>query len=269
MGVTMLTTNFLKTRTSTRDYKDKNLDENTTKKIFEIVEAEAEKLGKEDLSFLVNTDGESVYKSLEGVAGYRGIMIKAPAYIALNTLNNNPASIVKGAYGMEEIITRLNELGLGSCWITVSDVETTVKQSAFNFTDGDVNLLLAVGYPLNDEVRQQRYDDRKPTEDLVFLGDFDTQATDEDLEQRGLNDIFDYAKFAPSTHNEQPWRFVIVDDEINLYIEDFKGDVNLIDAGIIMYYIDELGKSLAMASGWDVKPEISSDKYTYIATKKM
>lgn len=269
MGVTMLTTNFLKTRTSTRDYKEKNLDENTTKKIFEIVEAEAEKLGKEDLSFLVNTDGESVYKSLEGVAGYRGIMIKAPAYIALNTLNNNPASIVKGAYGMEEIITRLNELGLGSCWITVSDVETTVKQSAFNFTDGDVNLLLAVGYPLNDEVRQQRYDDRKPTEDLVFLGDFDTQATDEDLEQRGLNDIFDYAKFAPSTHNEQPWRFVIVDDEINLYIEDFKGDVNLIDAGIIMYYIDELGKSLAMASGWDVKPEISSDKYTYIATKKM
>lgn len=265
----MLTTNFLKTRTSTRDYKDKNLDENTTKKIFEIVEDEAEKLGKEDLSFLVNTDGESVYKSLEGVAGYRGIMIKAPAYIALNTLNNNPASIVKGAYGMEEIITRLNELGLGSCWITVSDVETTVKQSAFNFTDGDVNLLLAVGYPLNDEVRQQRYDDRKPTEDLVFLGDFDTQATDEDLEQRGLNDIFDYAKFAPSTHNEQPWRFVIVDDEINLYIEDFKGDVNLIDAGIIMYYIDELGKSLAMASGWDVKPEISSDKYTYIATKKM
>ena len=265
----MLTTNFLKTRTSTRDYKDKNLDENTTKKIFEIVEDEAEKLGKEDLSFLVNTDGESVYKALEGVAGYRGIMIKAPAYIALNTLNNNPASIVKGAYGMEEIITRLNELGLGSCWITVSDVETTVKQSAFNFTDGDVNLLLAVGYPLNDEVRQQRYDDRKPTEDLVFLGDFDTQATDEDLEQRGLNDIFDYAKFAPSTHNEQPWRFVIVDDEIKLYIENFKGDVNLIDAGIIMYYIDELGKSLAMASGWDVKPEISSDKYTYIATKKM
>ena len=36
-----------------------------------------------------------------------------------------------------------------------------------------------------------------------------------------------------------------------------------------MYYIDELGKSLAMTSGWDVNPEISSDKYTYIATKKM
>ncbi|WP_394023583.1 nitroreductase family protein [Anaerococcus martiniensis] len=265
----MLTTNFLKSRTSTREYKDTAIDEATRTKLFEIVDAEAEKLGKDDLSFLVNTDGESIYKALEGVAGYRGIMIKAPAYIALNALNDNPASIVKGAYGMEEIITKLNELGLGSCWITVSDVEKTVKQSAFNFTEGDVNLLLAVGYPLDGEVRQQRFDDRKPTEDLVFLGDFDTQATDEDLEQRGLNDIFDYAKFAPSTQNEQPWRFVIVDDEINLYIENYKGDVNLIDAGIIMYYVDELGKSLAMTSGWDIKPEISSDKYTYIATKKM
>lgn len=265
----MLTTNFLKSRTSTREYKDTAIDEATRKKLFEIVDAEAEKLGKDDLSFLVNTDGESIYKALEGVAGYRGIMIKAPAYIALNALNDNPASIVKGAYGMEEIITKLNELGLGSCWITVSDVEKTVKQSAFNFTEGDVNLLLAVGYPLDGEVRQQRFDDRKPTEDLVFLGDFDTQATDEDLEQRGLNDIFDYAKFAPSTHNEQPWRFVIIDDEIKLYIENFKGDVNLIDAGIIMYYVDELGKSLAMTSGWDINPEISSEKYTYIATKKM
>ena len=265
----MLTTNFLKSRTSTREYKDTAIDEATRKKLFEIVDAEAEKLGKDDLSFLVNTDGESIYKALEGVAGYRGIMIKAPAYIALNALNDNPASIVKGAYGMEEIITKLNELGLGSCWITVSDVEKTVKQYSFNFTEGDVNLLLAVGYPLDGEVRQQRFDDRKPTEDLVFLGDFDTQATDEDLEQRGLNDIFDYAKFAPSTQNEQPWRFVIVDDEINLYIENYKGDVNLIDAGIIMYYVDELGKSLAMTSGWDIKPEISSDKYTYIATKKM
>lgn len=265
----MLTTNFLKSRTSTREYKDTAIDEATRKKLFEIVDAEAEKLGKDDLSFLVNTDGESIYKALEGVAGYRGIMIKAPAYIALNALNDNPASIVKGAYGMEEIITKLNELGLGSCWITVSDVEKTVKQSAFNFTEGDVNLLLAVGYPLDGEVRQQRFDDRKPTEDLVFLGDFDTQATDEDLEQRGLNDIFDYAKFAPSTQNEQPWRFVIIDDEIKLYIENYKGDVNLIDAGIIMYYVDELGKSLAMTSGWDINPEISSDKYTYIATKKM
>ena len=265
----MLTTNFLKSRTSTRDYKDTKLDEGTLKKVYAIVDEEAEKLGKESLSFLLNTDGDSVYNALNGVAGYSGVMIKAPAYIALDAKNNDPSTLVKGAYGLEEIITKLNEIGLGNCWITLDGVEDTVKQSAFNYSEGKINILLAIGYPLNDEVRNHKYDDRIATEDLVFLDDFDTPATDEDLEQRGLNDIFDYAKFAPSAQNKQEWRFVIVDDEINLYIEDYQGDVNLIDAGIIMYYIDELGKSLAMTSGWDINPKIESEKYTYIATKKM
>lgn len=265
----MLTTQFLKSRTSTRDFKDHDLSNIDLKNVFDLVEAEAEKLGKEDVSFLVNNDGASVFNALEGVAGYRGIMIKAPAYIALNTLNNNSASIVKGAYGMEELITRLNEIGIGTCYVTVAEASDTVKQSAFNFDHGDVNLLLAIGYPYDDTYREHKFDDRMATEDMVFLGDLDTPATDEDLEQWGLNDIFDYAKFAPSAHNAQPWRFLIDGDEIKLYIKDYKGDTNLVDAGIIMYYIDELGKSLAMQNGWEINPEIGSGTYTYISTKKM
>ncbi|WP_297280728.1 nitroreductase family protein [uncultured Anaerococcus sp.] len=265
----MQTRNFLKSRISTRDYKDEKLDEATTKKVYEIVNEEAEKLGTENLAFLLNTDGESVYKALDGVAGYRGVMIKAPAYIALDARNNDPATIVKGAYGVEEIITKLYNLGLGTCWITVSEVDELVKQSAFNYSEGDINILLAVGYPFEDEKREHRYSDRGATEDLVFLGDFDTPATDEDLKHRGLNNIFDYAKFAPSANNAQPWRFLIVDDEIRLYIEDYKGDVNLIDAGIMMYYIDELSKAYAMPLGFKVEPKIGSDKYTYIGMTKM
>jgi len=265
----MDTKNLLKFRTSTRDYKDEKLDEAIAKKVYEIVNDEAEKLGRENLAFLLNTDGESVYKALNGVAGYRGVMIKAPAYIALDARNNDPATIVKGAYGVEEIITKLHKLGLGTCWITVSEVDEVVKQNAFNYSEGDINILLAVGYPLDDERREHSYIDRGATEDLVFLGDFDTPATDEDLEQRGLNEIFNYAKFAPSANNAQPWRFLIVDDELSLYIEDYKGDVNLIDAGIMMYYIDELSKAYAMPLGFEVEPKIGSDKYTYIGMTKM
>lgn len=269
MGEYMLTTQFLKSRTSTRDFKDQALTEADMKKLHEILDTEAEKLGRNDVSFLINTDGDSVFSALEGVAGYRGIMIKAPAYIALNALNNNPASIAKGAYGMEELITKLSQMGLGSCYVTVADVEDTVTKSVFNFTDGEVNLLLAIGYPLDNTYREHKYDDRVATEDLVFFGDLDTPATDEELEQWGLNDIFDYAKFAPSTHNAQPWRFLIDGDQIKLYIKDYKGDTNLVDAGIIMYYVDELARSLAMQDGWDINPEITGSKYTYIASKKM
>lgn len=261
--------NFLKFRTSTREYKNEDLDGETTKKIYEIVNEEAAKLGKENIAFLLSTDGQSVYDALNGIAGYGGVMIKAPVYIAIDALNNDPATIVKGAYGAEEIITKLSELGLGTCWITVSGVDTLVKQSTFNYSEGDIDILIAVGYPLDDKISEHSFVDRGATSDLVFLGDFDTPATDEDLTNRGLGHIFDYAKFAPSANNAQPWRFLIVDDELRLYIEDYKGDVNLIDAGIMMYYIDELSKAYAMPLGFEIEPKIESNKYTYIGKTKM
>src|SRR5699024_5851331 len=236
----MLTTNFLKTRTSTRDYLDKNVSQEDMEKVISLIEEETEKLGKDNLAFIVNTDGETIYKSLSGIAGYGGIMIKAPMYITLNILNNDSKSYVKGAYGMEELITKLNALGLGTCWITVSDVEKTVKESVFNFTEGEVNHLLAVGYPEDVSVREHRYDDRNGITDFVYIGDFNNRASIEQLEQYGLDDLFHYARFAPSAYNAQPWKFIVDGGEIKLYIENYKGIVNLLDAGIIMYYIDEL-----------------------------
>jgi nitroreductase len=263
----MLTTNFLKTRTSTRDFLDKTLTEEDKKKVFEFINEETEKIGKNDVNFLLSTDGDAIYNSLSGIAGYGGVMIKAPVYIALNTLNTEKKSFVLGSYGMEELITKLNSIGLGTCWITVTDVEATVKKSAFNFTDGDVNHLLAVGYPVDTEVREHRYDDRIGITDLVFIDDFNHKASVDELEQRGLADLFTYARFAPSTKNEQPWRFIIKGDTIELYIEDYKGNMNLIDAGIIMYYIDELTKSFANESKWEIDPQLNNDKYQFIAKK--
>ena len=269
MGECMLTTQFLKSRTSTRDFKDMDLKKADIEKLQKIIDSEIIKIGKDDLAFIVQTDGKSVYKALDGKAGYQGIMIKAPAYLALNTLNDDPASLVKGAYGVEEIITELDKMGIGNCWITVGDVEEDVKKSLFNYEKGEVNLLLAIGYPVDTTVRQHQFDDRKGIGEFVFIDDLGNKGTNEDLEQRGLDEIFAYARFAPSAYNAQPWRFLLVDDLIKLYIEDYKGNANLLDAGIIMYYIDKLGESISMGSNWEIKPGINDDKYVYIASKQL
>lgn len=269
MGEIMLTQNFLKSRTSTRDFKEDNLSSKVVEELNKEMEASAEKYGKEDIKFLLLTDGDDVYQKLQGLAGYKGVMIKAPNYIALNTLNDKKETYVKAAYAMEELITKLNELDLGNCWITVSEVEEDVKKSAFNFTEGDVSILLAIGYPLDETVREHKYYDRLANSDLVYIDSFDNPASDEDLEQRGLNSIFDYAKYAPSAYNSQPWRFLIEDDKLSIYIKDYAGNVNLIDAGIIMYYIDELGKTISSNSKWDIKPLVDGSEYTYIASKNL
>ena len=148
-------------------------------------------------------------------------------------------------------------------------IEEDIKKSAFNYTEGDVSILLAIGYPIDDTVREHKYYDRLANSDLVYIDSFDNPASDEDLEQRGLNSIFDYAKYAPSAYNSQPWRFLIEDDKLSIYIKDYAGDVNLIDAGIIMYYIDELGKTISSNSKWDIKPVVDGSEYSYIASKNL
>lgn len=264
----MLTTQFLKSRTSTRDFKDKALGDQMLKKVSKLVDSEVIKLGEEDLAFIIQIDGDKVYKALDGKAGYRGVMIEAPAYIALNVLNDEEGSLVKGAYGIEELITEFNELGLGNCWITVDGVDEASLKEAFGHETGQIKLLLAIGYPVDDTVREHKFDDRKGVGEFVFLDKLGRNATSEDLAQRGLDDVFSYARFAPSAYNDQPWRFLLVEDRIELYIEDYRGEVNLIDAGIIMYYIDKLGENISMGSKWEVDPKIEG-KYSFIASKTL
>lgn len=265
----MLTQNFLKSRTSTRDFKEDNLTAKVVEELLLEMDNSSLKHGKDDIKFLLLRDGDEICQKLQGLAGYKGVMIKAPSYIALNTLNDKPETYVEAAYAMEELITKLNELNLGNCWITVSEVEEDIKKSAFNYVKGDVSILLAIGYPLDDTLREHKYYDRLANSDLVYIDSFNQAASDEDLEQRGLSSIFDYAKYAPSAYNSQPWRFLIEDAKLSIYIKDYVGKVNLIDAGIIMYYIDELGKTISSNSKWDIKPVLDGSEYTYIASKNL
>ena len=74
-------------------------------------------------------------------------------------------------------------------------------------------------------------------------------------------------RFAPSTKNEQPWRFVLNDDDFDLYIKDYKGIENLIDAGIVMYYYTELANYNNIDANWIVKEELNDkDNCKYIAS---
>ncbi|MDU5913042.1 MAG: nitroreductase family protein [Anaerococcus vaginalis] len=265
----MLTTNFLKTRTSTRDFKDQDVDETKIKKIHQIITEIQNRFGESDLNYKVNENGEEVYFKLKGNAGYKGVMIKAPLYVALEIKNNNKNALVKGAYGLEELITKLEEEGLGSCYVTVSGVSDDILKSAFVNAEGKIMSILAIGEASKEEVREHRYDDRKGVNEFVFIDSLDNKASLEELEQRGLDDLFSYLRFAPSSYNSQPWRFVLVDNLVKLYLEDYKYEANLVDAGIVMYYFDQLTKDISINSNWDVDVKLDQEKFQFIAQKEL
>ncbi len=265
----MLTTNFLKTRTSTRDFKDQNVDDTKVKKIYQIITEIQNRFGESDLNYQVNKKGEEVYFKLKGNAGYKGVMIKAPLYVGLEIKNDNKNALVKGAYGLEELITKLEEEGLGSCYITVNGVSDDILKSAFVNAEGKIMSILAIGEASKEEVREHRYDDRKGINEFVFIDSLDHKASVEELSQRGLDDLFSYLRFAPSSYNSQPWRFVLIDNLVKLYLEDYKDEANLVDAGIVMYYFDQLTKDISINSNWDVDVKLDQDKFQFIAQKEL
>lgn len=264
----MLTTNFLQIRTSTRDFKDKDLEEEKIKSIYQYFAEIKAELGEDDLDFQINKNGKEVYEKLNGKAGYKGIMIKAPIYVGLDIKNKNDLALVKGAYGLEELITKLSKIDLASCWISVKDAKLEDLNQAFMNTSGNIKSILAIGESSKDEVKEHRYDDRKGVNEFVFIDDLDHKASVEELSQRGLDDLFSYLRFAPSSYNSQPWRFVLIDNFVKLYIEDYKDESNLIDAGIVMYYFDQLTKNLSKAK-WNISPKLDSSQYVYIAEKEL
>ena len=79
----MVMTNFLQKRRTVREFaptKLSKLEMEWLRDTLDKIEAESK---DNDVSFALYEDGESVAKNLDGKAGYGGVMIKAPYYIAL------------------------------------------------------------------------------------------------------------------------------------------------------------------------------------------
>ncbi len=258
---------FLENRKSIRDFKSKDLSDSDLKQVESVI-SDINKLSKEySVEYKLYNDGSKVYNALEGQGGYEGTMIKANHYIAMQVNEKSEEAFIFGAYYLESMITKLDKFKIGSCWVTISKASEESKKSAF---DGNFNVdfLLAIGYAPNElGFGKKRFSSRIGVEDFVCDGSLSVPMDIDKLQNYGLDELFSYLRFAPSTKNEQPWRFVLNDDNFDLYIEQYKGVDNLIDAGIVMYYYKELSSYNNIDVNWFVKDNISdTDKFKYIAS---
>ena len=252
-----------------------------------------ESIGKEKgFSFIILENGDDVYKSLEGVGGYSGVMIKSPHYIGLTILNENTETEFYGAYYMQAIVKKLYGMNLGSCWINVRNVSQGIKSGLLKDHTGSINYLLAFGLadekakhktshitvtngdstykqdPYGTKVIEATDSDkaRLSLGELVYLHEWGKAATYEELENRGVADIFYYVRNAPSYKNIQPCRLILKDGDAELAIINPENEENYIDAGIMMYTLEGLAKEIGIPCKWDfVKEETNSKGYSIVA----
>lgn len=253
----MIMTNFLKSRKSVREFKNKKVNPNTLEKIQEVILELGKEENCENIKFKLYEDGDVIANSLRGTGGYSGVMIQSPHYITLELSNKEDKTLIYSSYFLEKLITKLNSLGLDTCWVSLKDVEEEKKKDIFNKSQGYIDYILAFGHSkLRNPFVPEPFSERIGVDELVSYKSIGRHLTMDELESRGLEDLFFYVRFAPSTMNKQPWRFLLDDNKVTLMLTYKEGEVPLlIDAGIIMYYFEALANTQGIKNKWKLVHE--------------
>ena len=200
--------------------------------------------------------------ALEGAAGYNSFLVGAPQYLVLMSEKHELAELNAG-YIMEDLILKLTDMDLGSCWVTFADSEE-IKNALGIRSELDVAAIAAFGYGkkttkrlrLNirsmsnvDVVAKHRYmDPKRSVQDMAFLNSWgNTHNLDsyigffDDM----LWEALYAASLSPSYLNRQAYGFVIHDGGISLvsrpdaYNTEVDGKLSL---GIVLHHFSSVAE---------------------------
>lgn len=280
---------------SVRDYQEGPLGEKELVDIIAYLREINAGIGSDKgFYFIMLEKGEDVFHELEGMGGYSGVMIKSPHYIALSVLDKNPEVEFYGAYYMQSIVKKLYDMNLGSCWINVRSIPQDKKEALVKNNSGSINYLLALGLPDEKAIRLKTPQATVRSEagsykenpygikineasasdkaryslgEIVYLHEWGNPASYEELERRGMTDIFFYVRNAPSYKNLQPYRLVLKDGETELAVLNPEAEGAYTDAGIMMYTLEGLAKDLGIPGHWHFVNNQCEGKEYCIAAK--
>jgi len=215
-----------------------------------------------------------VKEQLEGSAGYRDFMIGASCYLVV--LSEDAEFCTENAgYLTEDLVLRMTDLNLSTCWLTFNDGED-VKKALGIKSDKHIAALVAFGYgkktskkirlnvtnrsKVDIEVRQEYYSPHVGVDNMVSMGKWGNK--------EGLYDVigdmestlwrgFYAASLAPSYLNRQPYGFVIDKGMVVLvetcdeYTDPYSEKLNL---GIVMLHFVGVVSQMLNPVTWVMGP---------------
>jgi len=186
----------------------------------------------------------------------------SPPHAVLPTSPDEPFALVEQGYRMQQMVIHLYNQGIGSCYLGSIGRQTQI-QSRFALPRSNLTgALLAIGYPaeglpgrtFNTLFRNAIGSNKRlPLEDIFFSGSFDNPTTPPEH----LNPLLEAARFAPSAVNAQPWRFLLLDKVLYLFVtrKNKKYGISgqnyaLFDGGICMANITLAMQALDINASW-------------------
>ncbi|MCK4261186.1 MAG: nitroreductase family protein [Halanaerobiales bacterium] len=247
-------------RKSIRKYQEKvvsNKDMESVKKIIN----EIKPLNSEiPMDVLLFEDGEKIKETFKSFTT-KYAKVKSPHYLVFTSEKKEDYLENIGYIGDigEQIILRLAELGIGTCWVGSPINQKVFKKIAKVKDNQDYIILIVFGYPEKPltPIRKRS----RLTKDKLVTGNI------KDI----YNPILDALQIAPSAINSQPWR-IAGDSDVwdvymggkNIIMKKMLEVNNQIDMGIGISHIvlagEELGYSVGVFKKDNVK-EIKGQKY--------
>ncbi|MBB6216762.1 nitroreductase [Anaerosolibacter carboniphilus] len=233
-----------------RDYKKEPVSPNLIQEVMDAGKTAAGIAGGRNVSILFIDHGKEVFDQLSGKAGYYGKMVEAPHYLVI-TSKVFPNYLENSGYIMELMRLKSRELDLGTCWLSVED-EGTLREILGIGGEEKITAFAAIGHSYKGIFKHDmsKQSTRMGLEEIAFLKRWGSPCTLEDLEARGLTNIFYYTRLAPSWGNRQPWQFIIDKDRILLTIQKEEREDLRLDAGVVMLYFEKSAHDDGLPGNW-------------------
>lgn len=264
---------LIENRRSVREFTDQHICPCALTKIKDYYNNECKRLD-DSITTALLVFGSDAKQKLEGAAGYENFLIGAPNYLVLLS-EKSPLAGYNAGYMMQDLSLKLQDMELGSCWITFTDSDA-VKKALSIESRLDVAAILAFGHGkparrrprINilsmsnvDIAAKRRYmDPKRGINDLVFLEEWgntykvgDYMGFFDDM----LWESFYAVSLTPSYLNRQAYGFLIRDGKIILverpdaYTTRLDGDLSL---GIALLHFDAVAEKWAGKVNWKFNP---------------
>lgn len=243
---------LISNRNSVREFKNTSVEQKYFNEIESYIKESKKLLPQIEVEIKI-FDHKDSYEKLKNLAGYNGYMIEAPHYaIILSQIKEG--YIENSGYTGEKLILKARDLEVDSCWVTFKD-SNSIKKNLNISSDKDVTAIIALGYEDEKNIKNKTTSERLGVEEIVFMNEWNNNASVTELEERCLLEAFSYARMAPSSFNRQPWRFIIDGGKVILAVkeDDFTSSYEgSIDTGIAMLYFSLIIDTTMFDLKWHV-----------------
>ena len=269
---------LIQNRKSVREFRDKVVPFSLLEQIKTYYQRSVRRLISEigTEMYMFGTDAR---EALEGAAGYNSFLVGAPQYLVLLT-DPHPHGYLNAGFVMEDLILKLTDLELDSCWVTFADGEA-VKSALGIESERSVAAIAAFGYgvkttrrlrlnirsmsDIDISAKRHYFEPKRSVSELVHK---DTWGSRDGLDSAiGFYDdmlweSFYAASLAPSYLNRQAYGFLLEPGRVTLvgkpdaYNTPIDADLSL---GIVMHHFTVTAENWAGKLNWSYEPADTDD----------